>query len=250
MATTAPPPLPPATGTPGWGAGRIIAVIVAGVAAMVALLLLLGGAALVSAHLSVRDDAGFYTTPTERLTSPTAAVAVADIDLGDFEAGSVETVIDELTGVVRISATAADGAPVFVGVARQADVEDYLGGVAYDEVADTSGSGVRLERRGGAIRAAEPPTQANIWVASTSGEGIQRLRWDPSSGRFAAVVMRADGTPGVDVRANVGAKVGWFLGLGVGLLSAGGLLLLLSAVALVVTIRSRPRAADQPLASP
>jgi hypothetical protein len=62
------------------------------------------------------------------------------------------------------------------------------------------------------------------------------LVWDPADGSWTVVVMNADGRPGIDVGADLGAKVPalpWiavgFLALGA-ILMAGGALLIVGAV--------------------
>jgi hypothetical protein len=243
MTTTTPPPtfVRPTGSGPGWGAGRIVAAVAASLVALLGFGLALGGIALVVAHSAVRDDDGFYTSPTERMISPTAAITADDLKFGDPDTGGADAFIDELTGVIRIRATATDGTPVFVGVAREGDVDAYLGAVARDAFDDIVDGDVRFDRRTGPLRGVEPPADADIWVTSATGPGTQSIRWDPGSGNFAAVIMRADGRPGVDVRASVGARVGWILGVGIGLIVAGALMLFGGAVGLALAIRGRPR---------
>ena len=66
---------------------------------------------------------------------------------------------------------------------------------------------------------AAPATQS-FWVASSA----QDLRWHLKKGRWAVVVMNADGSPGVVADVAVGAKVGPVLPTGIGLAVLGALL--------------------------
>jgi hypothetical protein len=58
------------------------------------------------------------------------------------------------------------------------------------------------------------------------------VRWEPESGDWAVVVMNADGSPGVDVDVQLGARAEWVLPLSLTLL-AGGIGLGAAAVALI-----------------
>jgi hypothetical protein len=49
--------------------------------------------------------------------------------------------------------------------------------------------------------------------------------WEPTKGSWIVVVMNADTRPGVDVRADLGARLPEVLWIAVGLLAAGAVLL-------------------------
>ena len=84
----------------------------------------------------------------------------------------------------------------------------------------------------GRPRPRAPATQT-FWSTSVSGSGTQELRWPIQSGRWALVLARPDGSPGVQARVDVGADIPWLTGLSTGLLIAG-LVLLAGGVVLVV----------------
>lgn len=72
------------------------------------------------------------------------------------------------------------------------------------------------------------PGDSDVWVASASGVGEQRISWTPESGDWTVVVMNADGGAGVAADLAVGAEapvLGWLV---VGMLVAGGLSLALA----------------------
>ena len=64
------------------------------------------------------------------------------------------------------------------------------------------------------------------------------MSWEVEGGRWSVVAMNADGARRVVVDADVAAKVGWFLGVGIGLL-AGGLLLLAGGIVLILRAAGR-----------
>src|SRR5205814_1879632 len=110
---------------------------------------------------------------------------------------------------------------LFLGVARQSDLGTYLRGVSSATVEDFDVSPFRVtyaDHAGTRVPAA-PATQS-FWVASSA----QDLRWHLKKGRWAVVVMNADGSPGVVADVAVGAKVGPVLPTGIGLAVLGALL--------------------------
>ena len=103
------------------------------------------------------------------------------------------------------------------------EVDAYLRGVGHAEVEDLSADPPRyLTSRGGAPQ--RPPSAEQFWVASAAGPGRQAVSWEVEGGRWSVVAMNADGARGVVLDADVAAKVGWILGVGIGLLVAGVLL--------------------------
>jgi hypothetical protein len=136
-------------------------------------------------------------------------------------------------GKARLQVTSAAGVPVFAGIAPTEDVERYLAGTEHATLMhlDTSPFRATTEAVSGDRAPADPAAQ-DIWSASTSGTGTQSLEWDIEDGDWSAVVMNADGSPGVDVRASAGADASFLQPLGLGLLG-GAVLLTLVAVGLV-----------------
>jgi hypothetical protein len=104
---------------------------------------------------------------------------------------------------VRVKA-AGDKA-LFVGVARQSDVNAYLRGVSSASVEDLDADPfhVTYVAHSGS-RVPEAPAAARIWDASSP----QDLRWHVKKGKWAIVLMNADRSPGVAADVSVGAKLG------------------------------------------
>jgi len=113
---------------------------------------------------------------------------------------------------IRVRATA--GRPLFVGVTLQRDLAGYLRGVSHATVEDfeVSPFSVAYADHAG-DRVPEAPASRRIWTASSASD----LRWQLEKGRWAVVVMNADGSPGVDANVALGAQVGPLLPTGVGL---------------------------------
>ncbi len=149
-----------------------------------------------------RDQNGYVWTPDRTLSSGATAITVEDIDLDvDPEWGPWS---DEDYGQIRIRAVPTGERPVFVGIGRETDVDDWLRGTAHDELRGFRRGDTRYVHRDG-DDSASPPVDQAFWAASASGTGTRELTWTPETGRWAAVIANPDGDAGV--RARVGAGV-------------------------------------------
>jgi hypothetical protein len=201
------------------GAGRTIAVVAGALLALIAAALVLAGLAVLVAHAALRDSDGYFNSSTETLRTPTRAITAERVQLGDTHGG--DWAVEHLDARVRVRAGLAGGTPVFVGIARQRDLDRYLNGVAHDRLTDWN-DGPQYTRSPGA-RAVAPPATQRFWIASATGSGNQEITWKPSGGSWGAVVMRADGGRGLLTDVRVGVKLPWLLWAGLGLLALGAL---------------------------
>ncbi len=196
------------------------------------------GGTLVWAHATQRDAAGYYNTPIDHLRSPAYALT-SQVDFGT-RPSQRDWVPAHPVGTVRIAATSANGA-VFVGIAPQADVDAWLSGVAHTHVWSLHVGPIQRDAEEVPGTAAPGvPVAQTFWVASVAGNGTQTVIWPSEPGRWSAVVMNADGQPGVTVDVRVGAKTGVLLPIGLGVGGFGLLVLAGGALLLVLGLR-RPR---------
>jgi hypothetical protein len=206
------------------GSSPLRSVISGGLILFLAATAAISGAAL-QWTTSKQDDAGFYTTHTERLVTDTSAIATDDLDVNGVP-GSL--------GRVRVTAQSRNRKPVFAGIARTRDVDAYLQNTAHKTLTDFDvdpfDPTYRTSR--GTAQPARPADQS-FWAATT--DGAKPLEWKVRDGNWSIVVMNADGSAGVDAGVSAGAKLpilgdlelaAWiaaalFLALGGGLLAAG-----------------------------
>ena len=184
--------------------GPVVALVAGSMGAFLAFLLIAAASALLWAGDYKTDD-GYYTTASHTYSTPTRALTT-ETPRRDSGVPGWLNVSDHL-GRVRIDPTSsAAGTPAFVGIARTTDVDRYLDQVAHDEVNDLDFDPFTIEttRRAGEGRPAMPAAQT-FWAA-TSADG-RTLDWKVREGEWTAVVMNADGSPGVSVDAKAGAKV-------------------------------------------
>ena len=229
--TTSAEPAPRSRG----GAGRVVLIVVGVITALLSLALLAGGTALVVLDQTQRDEDGFLMSPSEDFSTATYAIVSESADV-DF--GGSESAARAILGDVRIRSES--DRDVFVGIARDADVEEYLNGVEHSVVTDIEEEPEYSDSPGGAPDA--PPGAQDFWVASTSGSGEQTLEWEAEDGSWSAVVMNSDGSRGVASELSIGAELDAALWVGIVLLVVGAVLAALAALAITAGAR-RGRAA-------
>jgi hypothetical protein len=232
---TAPSPTSDAVETEpraGRGTGGVALLVVGSIAALLAFALLAGGCAAVVVDRTERDDDGFLMSPTEDFSTATYAIASenADVDLGGPDWATTD-----FLGTVRIRSES--DRPVFVGIAREADVGEYLDGVEHAVVTEIREEPEYSERRGGAPEGG--PAEQTFWAASATGAREQTLEWEPEDGSWNVVVMNADGSRGVAAELSIGGELDPLIWIGVGLLVGGGLLAAAAAIAITAGIRRR-----------
>jgi hypothetical protein len=218
-------------------AGRIALFIAGSLAAALAAGLLAGA---VWIHNANTDSAGYIVTGDHRVQTVTHALASHDLDVdSDFD-----WVLDR-GPELRVSGESSK--PLFIGIARTADVERYLAGVEYDEVTDFDIDPLTLttERQAGTNSPAAPASQT-IWAASVEGTGPQTLDWDAEYGEWSVVVMNADGSAAVDAELSFGAHIPHLTWIGIGGAIGGALLLVAAAGLIYLGARPTPR---RPLAA-
>ncbi len=232
-------PVPPGTQPTHrpWGAGRVVALIGGVVAVLAAGGLLTAGATVAIVGQTVRDSQGFYMTRDQSFATPGFGIVSETVHLPG-SSGS-RWVPENLLGDVKLRAHAADGGPLFLGVARSGDVAGFLAGVRHAVVSDVSGAGgtpVYRESTGG--RAPAPPGQSRFWIAREQGAGELALTWPAEPGDWTIVVMNADGSAPVAADAAIGATFPVMWRFLLVTLVVGGLLLALGLVLVVGALRA------------
>jgi Domain of unknown function (DUF4389) len=214
--------------------GRIVLAVVGALLILISLGFGAVGGVVTWAYTTQRDAQGFFTSDTEHFETLTYAITSENLDLGVHPGGGDRFNLGDLA-TVRLRVAAQNGAPVFVGIGRQRDVDRYLAGVAHSEIDDIDVHPFRVTYRvqRGEAPATRPGAQ-RFWEVSAQGAGDQRLTWDLESGNWVVVVMNADASRGVGAEASVGVKADWVLPLGIGLLAGFAVLLIGGTTLLVV----------------
>ena len=224
-------------------AGRIVLIVLGAIGVLFGLAVLAAGGFLLWADRTQRDD-GYVTTPSERFSTPTYALTRTRLDV---ETNGADWVLnDNWFGKIRIRGESPGSNTLFMGIGPEASVAKYLASVAHASVQDVEFDPFRVTYHavaGGAPQG--PPTDQSFWVASASGVGTQTLTWKVRDGDWSIVLMNADGSRGVTVDIDLGAKLSFLLWVAIGLL-IGGALVVGGSTALIVLAARRPRAPPPP----
>ncbi|MBJ8341250.1 DUF4389 domain-containing protein [Antrihabitans sp. YC3-6] len=213
--------------------GKVVALVVGCLCALLGFGLSAAAAVLGLAYLGQNDD-GYLTSPTQRYESIGSALVSERIDLfQDADLPNGFSTEDLGSIVLRVTADDPNGR-IFVGIGPRADVERFLDGVARTEVTKVEfGPFEPTYRQIPGGRKPAPPDSADFWSVASLGTGTQQVEWDLQRGSWTAVVMNADGTPGVDVDIEAGARLEFLGALALGLL-LGGVFFLIVGIPLVV----------------
>jgi hypothetical protein len=214
---------------------KIVMAVIGAMLGLLAVGLIVAGAALLWAFGTQRNADGFFTSPNVDLSSDTHALTTTEIDLSArpadwFPASGLATIRIEVEPL-------GDGA-VFVGLGDEDDVEAYLSGVGHTEVTRIGSFFDEVSYRdveGGPPSG--PPGEEDFWVATAEGEGAQTLTWDVESGDWVGVIMNADASSGVSVDVNAGARAGFLIPVAIGLIVGGVLFGAVAALLLVLAVR-------------
>jgi hypothetical protein len=213
--------------------GGVVLLIIGALLALAGISLITGGAAAAGVTAAQRN--GFLTSHSALFAADSYAITTPH-GQGIRSEGTGNIPFD--IGQVRLRATGAG--PVFLGIARQSDVDRYLAGVHRTEVTDLRWSPFRAEYRDVAgSRTPQAPEEQRFWVASSSGAGTRTVTWTIQPGDWAVVLMNTGGGPGVSARVDAGFRSDLLapialgiLGTGIGLLVVGVALLVPGAFAI------------------
>lgn len=189
---------------------KITSGILGAIVAMVAIPLL-----VISIGMFSLTDGDAATLPTISATTSGRAMTFGDVDI-DWDGSA--TVVDDLDHIT----VGVEGDDLFIGVGRSIDVERFLD----SEV---------------------PPRRANIWIMDAAGSDPS-IDIDPE-GTWTAVVMNADGSPGVDADMTVSLPATPIRVASAAVMSAGAMAALAAALLFIVAFR-RPQPAAQPAVEP
>jgi hypothetical protein len=229
------PPRPEVVASPSrWTGGRIAALVIGVLLVVLSLALLGAGGTALWADRTQRDG-GYVTTGVHDFSTAGSALATVSTELGSAGTGWLyaPTLLDEVR--IRVTPTSL-GSALFVGIGPSTEVDRYLAGVDHTVITEF------WEEKTEAVAGGPPgsaPAAQDFWVASDTGRGARTLEWDSTDGSWTVVVMNADGRPGIDVGADLGARMPAVLWIAIGLLAAGAVLFAGGSLLIAGAIRRR-----------
>ena len=217
---------------------RVFRTILGMLALTIGLPSLLAGAGLWAA-MQHRDEGGAFSGRLQQLSTPGYALVIEDVD-GLLRSDAPFTRLGDTQ--LRLLGQTQKG-PAFFGLAPTNAVRDYLAGVQHSRVRTVDiGTGalpVATTIVPGTTAPRVQPGQAPFWTRANSAGQIS---WTPSEvrgGPYSLVVMSADATPGMQLRATAELRPGWLNSSAWGLLTLGTLLVMVGMVVLAWPARRR-----------
>ena len=214
--------------------GPLIMLLIGTILALIGLgLTITGTVAAVAA--GVQGENGYFSTRTVPLV--TNSYALTSPPVGPVTTTGTTPPLNLDVARIRLVATGANDDPVFLGIAPQADVDDYLANVAHTEVRGIESTPFRA--RYGDIAGTErpePPADQDFWTVSASGPGSQEITWPVQPGSWAVVVMNADGSSPVAVQVSAGVRSGLLAPAAITLLLIGILTLVVGLVLVILGV--------------
>lgn len=224
------------------GVGKILLLVFGVIIVLVAVALVFGGGTLLWLERTHTDSEGFITSdPIHIERDSSYAIVTGPIDID-------EVALDVLDWLGIATAFVVEGSSndleknIFIGVAEESDLDDYLNDVAYDEMTFADIGWLTFEegytKHLGSSEPVDPTSEElEIWRVSVHGAGNQTLEWETEVGSHSIVLMNEDGSAGVDLNAVFKVKVGSLLAISGGLLVGGIVALLLGAFMIVLAVR-------------
>jgi hypothetical protein len=218
-------------------AGRIVLLVFGILFVLAAFGLILGGAVLMAVDSAFKDNEGYFTTGFQPLEAESSILVTQQAEIHMTPKWKM---YNRSPITIKIEAYNNDSTkPVFIGIAREADMNSFLKGREYDEVTGFDFSGEQIESRhhSGTTGTAATPDQIN-WVASATGAGTQTLTWDLASGNYSLALMNADGSSPIEAHAAFGARVAGLINkVGIGILIGGIVALVIGGVMIFFAAR-------------
>ena len=206
---------------------------------IVGLVLILGGVACgAPSVVTFRAlDGDGYISGGGRMSTSTAAFITRT---AQFKEVSEEEVEEGRTGGdvrLRIAAERPDGGDVVVAIGSAEAVQSLVVRGSSEVVSQLDFE--PFEYTSVALGGSRPLgiPEEGLFVEFAGGPGRQEIIWTVEPGEWRAVIMNADGSPGVDVDVDFGARFPYLRGFAIAGIIIGGTVLLLGVVLLVIQFR-------------
>lgn len=145
------------------------------------------------------------------LAGPDDTVRTGERELStDSAALTTSPTMFEFVGpTLHVAAASQDNRDVFIGVAHEIDVDDYLDGIAHEQIWEIGfPTSLEMQRMDGSVATAPvPPETRDWWYMQASGPDRQEVAYPLSAEPINVVIMAADGAPPLAVTVDVGLQI-------------------------------------------
>ena len=211
---------------------------------LISMYFLVSGGMSLRSHITTRDSEGFYSTWSIQVKRDSHAIVLKPDGINFDGTWSMSNLAP-----FKVEASNNNlSNQLFVGTAKEKEIDVYLNGVEYDEIVVLRifPSRANYQNHPGGNVSGSPNSQG-FWTESTYGSGIQNHTWNPELGHHSLVIMNKDGSKGIDIHLVIGTKAGLLFMLGVSNLVIGFFVLLVSLLMLLAAGRSRSVVYPEPL---
>lgn len=191
--------------------GKLIAVIFGIFFLLLGLVFSVSGIAIFAVSNIYTDSDGYFNTPQFQLEqNSSVAVTLSDININIKDA-TPQIIQNDLGSIVTIRIALSSPNSYFIGVGQTSDVNQYLSNVSYSQINNvTWANGVEvttspINPSSTADLSNNTPTNQSFWDTYTTGNKV--FQWAPKAGAWTIVIMKTDGSTGINVGVQAGAKV-------------------------------------------
>ena len=224
-------------------AGKIIALIFGIFFLIIGVSITVSGIAVYAVSGVYTDSSGYFTTPDFQLTQTNSvAITLSDINI-NFKETTPQWIQSDLGNIVKIRINLISNDTYFVGIAQTSQVNQYLQNVSYSEISkldlvDGISYNAQINPNSVATLASNPPGNQTAFTWDASAVGNQVLDWTPKAGSWTIVIMKADGTKGIDVGIKAGAKIPVLGAIATFLIIFGVMFIVLAIVMFIIVAKS------------
>lgn len=208
----------------------------------------LGGIAVLTVPPAIADNQGYMNTEPIHLQNDNSYAFISDsIMMNGASSQSYSKYNDnysvqyEFNSYDKIVNFRIQADSYFIGLAPTSDIQHYLENVPYEVVSQMNSRSLTAysvnSDKNGSL--SSDPANQSFWIAS----GTNTLYYTPSNTDFnknlSLVIMKADGSQGVDANVTLGVNVPILKPIGIALVTVGSIFLIITISCFVIAYKSK-----------
>lgn len=221
--------------------GKVLTIIFGVFFLLLGISLTISGIAIFAVSSIYTDGDGYLTTPQYQLSQPgSVAITMSHIDI-NIKDTTPQWIQNDLGKFVKLRITLSDPS-YFIGIGNSTQVEKYLSNVTYTEINNFDlKTGITYKSPTNPTSTADLSTNKPLNETSFLWDAIGQqsvLNWAPKKGSWTIVIMKIDGTKGIDVGVKAGVKIPLLTAIAMFLVVFGMMFVILALVMFVIITRS------------